>query len=297
MKHAYLIKAHHEPQVLSTLLALIDDARNDVFLHIDAKSAEMLETFRHYAPKHAGFVLLDPQSEHWGDISQMEVELRLFEAAHKHGTYTYFHLLSGVDLPIKSQDAIHRFFDDHSGKEFVHFWQHERDTTRRVKRYYLFTRHLKDKGTVMHAVTAPIRNLYLTLQKITGYRRPDSGYVFKKGSNWVSITPQFCAYLLHERERITRRMRHTLAPDEIFLHTVLWNSPFRANIFSLSDDIPQASARLIDWRRGAPYVFTEHDAEELKTSDAMFARKFNNNHHLLKSVMNICNTEESKYNE
>ena len=38
MKHAYLIIAHNEPFVLQTLLSLIDDRNNDVFLHIDKRS-------------------------------------------------------------------------------------------------------------------------------------------------------------------------------------------------------------------------------------------------------------------
>lgn len=37
-KHAYLIMAHNEPEVLSTLIRLLDDPRNDIFLHIDSKS-------------------------------------------------------------------------------------------------------------------------------------------------------------------------------------------------------------------------------------------------------------------
>ena len=31
MKHAYLILAHHEPEVLRLLLTLLDDARNDIY--------------------------------------------------------------------------------------------------------------------------------------------------------------------------------------------------------------------------------------------------------------------------
>ena len=37
-RHAYLIMAHHEPDILKTLLQLLDDPRNEIFLHIDKKS-------------------------------------------------------------------------------------------------------------------------------------------------------------------------------------------------------------------------------------------------------------------
>ena len=57
----------------------------------------------------------------------------------ENGPYAYYHLLSGADLPIKSQDYIHEFFHKNSGKEFVGFWQdaaHQRDLERKVSRYY-----------------------------------------------------------------------------------------------------------------------------------------------------------------
>ena len=38
MKHAFLIMAHNEPAVLRTLLAMLDDPRNDVYLHIDRRA-------------------------------------------------------------------------------------------------------------------------------------------------------------------------------------------------------------------------------------------------------------------
>lgn len=36
-KHAYLIMAHGNFRILRCLLELIDDFRNDIFIHIDAK--------------------------------------------------------------------------------------------------------------------------------------------------------------------------------------------------------------------------------------------------------------------
>jgi len=36
----------------------------------------------------------------------------------------------------------------------------------------------------------------------------------------------------------------------------------------------EKSMRLIDWERGAPYVWTIEDYEELSSSEMMFARKF-----------------------
>ena len=36
-KHAYMIIAHNEFDLLETLVRLLDDPRNDLYIHIDAK--------------------------------------------------------------------------------------------------------------------------------------------------------------------------------------------------------------------------------------------------------------------
>ena len=38
MKHAFLIMAHGRLPLLRVLLSMLDDERNDIFLHIDRKS-------------------------------------------------------------------------------------------------------------------------------------------------------------------------------------------------------------------------------------------------------------------
>ena len=39
-KHAYLIMAYNNWDQLSLLISLIDDPRNDIFIHIDKRSGE-----------------------------------------------------------------------------------------------------------------------------------------------------------------------------------------------------------------------------------------------------------------
>lgn len=38
MRHGFLIMAHNNWRQLRTLLMLLDDSRNDIFLHIDKKA-------------------------------------------------------------------------------------------------------------------------------------------------------------------------------------------------------------------------------------------------------------------
>lgn len=108
-KHAYLIIAHNEFEILKILLSMLDDERNDIYLHIDKKVRNIDLT--EFQTKKSKLIILDKRVDvRWGDYSQIKLELLLFETAYKNSKYTYFHLLSGVDLPIQTQDYIHRFF-------------------------------------------------------------------------------------------------------------------------------------------------------------------------------------------
>lgn len=276
MKHAFLIMAHNEFKILEVLLSMLDDARNDIFLHIDKKSQEMYRQASNIQLKKAGFYLLEnPIKVYWGDISQVKVEYLLFEKAFIQGSYAYYHLLSGVDLPIKSQDYIHKFFEKHNGKEFVGFWweqNHQRDLKRKVYRYHLFTKRTKSGGPIVHPLTALFRNVVLGLHKLTHYNRKHD-IQFKKGPNWVSITQEFCSLLIEHKVRILNHLTYCLCPDEIFLQTIIWNTPFRSQLYC-EEDVNKGSARKIDWMRGNPYVWQMEDYNCLIQSEQLFARKF-----------------------
>lgn len=99
---------------------MLDDGRNDIYLHIDKKVVlGPLEQDLFRLAKARLFVLEQRLDVRWGDISVVKAELLLLETASMKGPYDYYHLLSGVDLPIKSQDYIHRFFEKNKGYEFV----------------------------------------------------------------------------------------------------------------------------------------------------------------------------------
>ena len=286
MKHAYLIIAHNEPQILKVLLHMLDDKRNDIYLHIDKRSEELYENMSSFQMKEGLLILIKERMKvYWGDISQIEVEYLLFETAFNKGPYAYYHLLSGVDLPIKSQDYIHSFFKENEGKEFIDFWldkKNENDLNKKINRYHFFTKQLKNKGKLSHNLTAPIRNIALGIQKCINYKRT-SKLTFKKGSQWVNITHNFCAFLIKNKSKIIKRYKFTLCPDEIFVQTACWNSLFKERVYNKEESIRQ-----IDWQRGSPYIWKNRDFPELANSTHLFARKFSSKQ--MEIVLKICKT-------
>ena len=75
----------------------------------------------------------------WAGYSMIECELSLMENALKK-EYSYLHLLSGADLPIKSQIQIHDFFEKNAGKEFIQFNSEKvsEEYKNRIRYYYFF---------------------------------------------------------------------------------------------------------------------------------------------------------------
>lgn len=137
MKHAYLILAHHEYPILDRLIQAIDDARNTIFIHFDKKVKEFPRLRTIHADIH---FLKDRVDVRWGDVSVIEAEFRLFEEAANKDKYAYYHLLSGVDMPLKSQNEIHAFFNQHQGKEFVGYstYDYHNEVERKINRFHLF---------------------------------------------------------------------------------------------------------------------------------------------------------------
>lgn len=184
MKHAFLIMAHGSLPLLRVLLSMLDDERNDIFLHIDRKS-DMLDGAEPLVLSKARLFLLEQRVDvRWGNLSQIKAEYVLFEEALKHGPYAYYHLLSGQDLPIKSQDYIHQFFEEHQGKEFVginHGEEFEWDCRRKMMRYWLFTSLTRSKYGALNAITRRL-NKYLSMLLMPFLHRQKMD--FAKGANW-----------------------------------------------------------------------------------------------------------------
>lgn len=272
-KHAYLILAHKNLSQLKLLLSLLDDERNDIFLHIDKKapfSAGELE-----GCCHKSFVqFVRPIRITWGGVSIVKAEMELLAAATltKH---SYYHLISGLDLPIKSQDVIHDFFEANQGKEFLDLWEMPEHTLARVKYYTMFPEgsHFFLTNWLNHAGKFIFKSLGLEMNR---------GVDFRQGSQWFSITHGFAKYVVDSADWIDKVFSHSCICDEIFIPTVLRRSPYWDNLYdcglSAGHENRCANMRHIDWTRGSsirhPWTYTIEDFALLKESPCLWARKF-----------------------
>lgn len=274
MKHAYLIMAHEDIYTLKTLIELLDHPQNDIYVHWDIKSKPNLD-YQSINLKFSKIYIMDRMDVRWADISQVLCELNLFKMAIKKD-YDYYHLLSGSDIPLKTQSEIHKFFKINKGKEFIHFSDIRDDDSVYyfISKYHLLQRILSHSKFTFLTL---INKILIILQNIIRIDRlKKKNIVLKKGANWVSVSHNFLSYLLSKESYIKETFRWTKSPDEFFTQTIIYNSEYRKKLYLYdNDDNYLACMRKIDWNRGMPYIYRINDYEDLINSNYLFARKFN----------------------
>lgn len=268
-KHAYLIMAHNNFYCLEKLLLLLDDPRNDIFLHIDAKVKDF--DFDYFKELCKSARLIYPKKRinvQWGTQSQVKTEMLLFQTAYNHGTYCYYHLLSGSDLPLKTQDELHQFF---RFKTECFITIHENLTTydyQRISRYYDLFGHNGRLSKRLNSYCEIIQEK-LGIDRIRKMRH----LIIRRGWNWVSLPGCAVELLVAKRSFIRKITRFSVCADEMYKQIVFLNAN-REDIQICED---RSSMRLVDWKRGAgnhPHIFTVEDFEMLCQSSMLFARKF-----------------------
>lgn len=292
-KHAYLIIANNKFDQLAYLLELLDDTRNDIFLMIDGKSdlqPDKIKLLRRSISK-ASLYFSNRINIFWGSYSQIKAEMCLFQLARETGHYVYYHLISGVDLPLHSQEYIHNFFDQHPNKVFLTM-----TSNLAFKRAKIMNRVIYDHYFIKYSAHSlynlkygklfrVLEKVNLGIQKISGLgaMRKRNLPEIRYASNWLSLDESSVDFLLGNEARIKKIFKHAFLCDELFVPTVLFSdSKFEDKLYwdEPVHDVPdelQGNLRYINWWDGSPYVWQDKDIAVLKEAASMghlFARKF-----------------------
>lgn len=276
-KHAYLIIAHNNWEQLHFLIDVLDDPRNDFFILIDSKASDFNQARFLSERKYKNLYFVEPINIIWGDYTQIVAEFSLLKAATSSYMYSYYHLISGSDMPLKNQDYIHNFFIKNDGYEFVDFDSFDDISLASARtRYYYFLQ--KQTGRKRISVTKILQKTLILIQQLIHINRSKSIESFLgKGSNWFSITDNFARYIVNNENFINKYFTRTFCCDEVFIQTLLKKSPYKNNWYGFTNDtIQYQNLRYNDWNRGKPYTFRKDEFFSLTKSPYLFARKFSN---------------------
>lgn len=281
MRHAFLIIAHNNWNQLKKLIRLLDAENHDIYIHIDKKSKDFNKKEFLNITRKSKFYIFQEYEVFWGGFSQVQVETCLFEKAHAL-KYDYYHLISGADLPLKSNKEIDAFFEQHKGTEFILYdedkLKNDPEITRRAK-YYHFLQNYRRRYTQKwkNEFFTFLERISLVAQIVFRVNRVKNlDWTIKYGSNWVSITDDLVTEILKQKEKIQRVFSCTNCADELFVQTVAHNCGFKNRIYVPECGMAE-NVRFIDWSRGKngnPYTFRKQDEELLMKNSNFFARKF-----------------------
>lgn len=266
MKHAWLVIAHNEFEILQRLIDALDQPESDIYVHIDKKVKEMPKL---HAAKSALHLLEKRLDVRWGTVSQIRCELELFEAASTRGPYDYYHVISGVTLPLKPFSELDAFFRAQDGKSVLTGLCIDEPYQERLKmrRYNFFLRNYQAANASKRQMSQFLWKSAIAVQRILGIET-NKGRVFYKASNWLSLTEEAVKYILSRKEEIQKLYRYTLCGDEFFVPSELMTSPLKDRIVSHEQYLLQ------EMGRATTGAFPLEALEGMRASAYLFARKF-----------------------
>ena len=267
--HAILVETHANVDLLAMVVNRLKASNHYFFIHVDAKTRNYNE-FLSLASDHVLFTR-KRYTVHWGGIEQVLLTLELINTARSSGIgFEYYHLISGQDYPVMDNAAFDTFFEKNDKSYF------ELDTeTPITDRYMLY--HFNSLVNVRSKLGGKLERNFVRLQKLVfekyTLRKPLTLTPYK-GSNWWSMNCSMIEYILKFLKLhpdYVKRFKYTSCCDEVFFHTIVFNSP-------LVKSIVQNDLRFVDWNRRypsepLPRILREEDYDQIVSSNAIFARK------------------------
>jgi hypothetical protein len=277
MKIAYLFFAYKNPVIVKKTIEHLSSADSAFFIHIDGKS-----DISQFDAIKGGNVFFSEKRVpvYWGEFSGVRaIQLLMRQALANGQGYDYFVLLSGSEYPLKSKEYIHRFFESNCGTEFISMVKMPNvEAGKPISR--INTLRIESNRPVCRLVVRMLAKLGLAQRDYRKYLVSLEPY---SGHTWWALTREACQYIIDfqkSNQRVVKYFEDTFAPEEMFFHTILGNSPFRS----------RARRNLVyeDWsaRGSHPAMINEQHVaflaaqEKVTLSDAygsgelLFARKF-----------------------
>ena len=277
MKQAILIIAHKNFEHLLRLIKYFDGAC-DLYIHVDKKSLFTKDEIVELKNSKGVRAVYQKYHLNWGSFSILKTEIFLLKQAVKNGKYSYFHLLSGQDYPIKPLNQFLDFFKNADYKGYlscIHMPNEHLDnnTMCRLQNYYfmdIINYKSNGGGKRIYKIMETIRRL--------GFRKqlPKDLEHFYCGSAWFSIDKDLVDYLLFRTKYkpcFYWKMWTTFVPEEIYVSTIVLNSPFK-NLIDIDNN-----CRRILWDKSIDIdspqnAEMKHFRELIAVPEIFFCRKF-----------------------
>lgn len=272
MRISILILAFKNP---GQLRKLVDVLKKDfeVYIHFDKRS----DIDVGFADEPHVHIIKNRYAAYWGSQNTLLAVLEMLRVAHSDGS-DYNILISGQDLPLKSNKEIQEFISQHYHDHLYHFpLTKESWGGAGINRISLYWETKIPPRNAIASLFSTVKKVTFaiarSLQKISGLTRkiPFQAY---GGSFCLNLTRESTQYILDFTKKnkwFVDRFAYTRCADEIFFQTILLGSDYDRKNNIVNNDI-----RFQDWESGPMYprVFTIDDYGRCINSGIIFGRKF-----------------------
>lgn len=266
MRHAWLIIAHNEFEVLQHLVSMLDVFENDFYIHFDKKVATIPEI---QVSNGSLTVLKERIDVRWGTVSQIRAELALFEAAYSKRPYVFYHIISGTTLPLMPAEEINKYFETVVDRCVIAGMIRDSayQETLKMRRCNLFLANFNSPHKNLRKLSQFLWRVSIAIQRMLDIRI-NSDKMFYKASNWLSISEKAVELILSRKNEILRTYRWSFCGDEYFIPSELMDSELRDKVLNCEKYLLQTIGR------ANAEVFHLAEWQDLRSSGYMFARKF-----------------------
>ena len=266
LQSVFLLLVHANSAQLKRLIGKLSADNSTIYLQVDLKAD--IELFSEYRQLPNLIFIKHRINVTWGAYSQIQGMVNSFkEMIPSINPNQYVSVISGQDYPLMTNAAMNKFLALDQGKAFMEFYpvyEVWKEAIPRLEKYHLTNFNFSGKS-----------NLEYWMNYFLPKRKPPTSLTYVGRSSWFTITIEQIKYIvdfLESNPAIKRFFKLTWGCDEIVFQTILFSSKFK-------DQMVNDNLRYIDWSLGGarPKLLGIDDAEKLRASGKLFARKFDSN--------------------
>lgn len=298
-KIAYLIQAHHEPELCLRLIDGLDNPQNTFFIHWDKKSELDCKKFKRLIENRNNIHIYSEYKMFWMGYSLVAATILLMrKALELEPQADYLVLMSGQDYAIKSANEINEFYSN-SQSDYISLNKLAAMGSEFLKKtdyhHFLESDYWNPKSPQKNNI---LFKLYfgIYMKKITKWlpkRKMYQNWTPFFGSQWFSFTYQTSKFIIDFIDKnpdYVKFMKTVEAPDEIFFQTIIGNTKLFENIGEIESYKQHTnnltnnnkyiykwgSLKFMDWEspnRAKPATLDMRDYDALTNSHFLFCRK------------------------
>lgn len=262
LRICYVLLVHHKFDQVERLVQRLDAPGVSFVVHIDKKVASNdAEALKAALARRGNVTYARRIDARWGSYRQALAIMMGIRAAASQADIDRCILLSGQDYPIASHKDIVAFFVNAPRREFIEAYPLDlsEDQPPQWTPYHRFRRYHVWLG-----------RRHFSLPWLT---KPMPPIPIFHGSTWWALTGEAIFHLAAAFEtdrRLRRYLRTGLLVDEVYVPSLLMNSPFASRVTGANVTFAQWTAT-----SGAhPKTLELADSADLTTCGKLFARKF-----------------------